>query len=155
IPIDFERRIASLSPEHRLYPLLEQRLRVDEVDSDSALQRGIPSQRVIQFCHSSFGFVRIDRIRTLVLSVLISVFSVLFLLALLLGQAAETNLKGYRRLADVKLLADYIMAADELWPAYPEKISAMEAWLRKARELAHRLPVHQANLTKLRRRALS
>src|SRR5262249_4659576 len=92
---------------------------------------------------------------TLVLSVLISVFSVLFLLALLLGQAAETNLKGYRRLADVKLLADYIMAADELWPAYPEKISAMEAWLRKARELAHRLPVHQANLTKLRRRALS
>ena len=58
------------------------------------------------------------------------------------------------RLADSNLVEDLIAEAEGLWPALPEKIPAMESWLRRAREIAERLPLHRATLASLRERAL-
>ncbi len=69
-------------------------------------------------------------------------------------QRADEALARVLRLADVKLLVDYSAEADELWPAHPETISTIEAWLGKARELLERLPGHEGALAALRQRAI-
>jgi hypothetical protein len=46
------------------------------------------------------------------------------------------------RLADVRRLEDLELRAEELWPATPVKIPAMEAWLADADRLVARLPIH-------------
>ncbi len=46
------------------------------------------------------------------------------------------------RLADVRRLEDLELRAEALWPATPEKIPAMEAWLADAEALVARLPSH-------------
>jgi formylglycine-generating enzyme required for sulfatase activity len=66
---------------------------------------------------------------------------------------AMERLDGIHRLADVKQLADYAAEADELWPARPDRVSAMEAWLVKARTLAGHLDGDRAYLEGLRRNA--
>jgi serine/threonine protein kinase/formylglycine-generating enzyme required for sulfatase activity len=59
------------------------------------------------------------------------------------------------RLADLKRLLDARAAADDLWPAHPENIEAMKAWLsQKAGPLRDNLPQHQATLASLREQAL-
>lgn len=67
VPINFMSALDQLSADHRLFRYLEERIRIDEQDVDS-LRSGTPSSRVIEFLSSSFGFVQIARIRTLVLS---------------------------------------------------------------------------------------
>ena len=58
------------------------------------------------------------------------------------------------RLADLKRLADARSAADDLWPAYPEKIEAMKMWLEtQAAPLSGNLPRHEATLISLRSQA--
>lgn len=54
------------------------------------------------------------------------------------------------RLADVKRLKDYSDEAEKLWPATPELVPALEAWVAKAAELAARLPAHRDSLERLR-----
>jgi serine/threonine protein kinase/formylglycine-generating enzyme required for sulfatase activity len=57
------------------------------------------------------------------------------------------------RLSDVKVLQELEASVDELWPAHPDKISALEAWLERARALAARLPEHRSTLEEMRARA--
>ena len=58
----------------------------------------------------------------------------------------------WERLADGRLLDGLMIDADTcLWPAAPEQIPAMEVWLKKAGELADRLPAHRAALEAARR----
>jgi serine/threonine protein kinase/formylglycine-generating enzyme required for sulfatase activity len=59
------------------------------------------------------------------------------------------------RLADIKRLANAQTAADDLWPAHPENIEAMEQWLReKAAPLRDNLSKHEATLATLREQAI-
>jgi len=67
---------------------------------------------------------------------------------------AERHLADFTRMADVRRLADLKRAAsDELWPAVPGKVPAMEAWLARAKTLAGRLEIHEATLAALLERA--
>jgi len=54
------------------------------------------------------------------------------------------------RLADVKRLSDLLEASEELWPAYPENIDDLNAWLDDSRELVARRKDHQDALGTLR-----
>jgi formylglycine-generating enzyme required for sulfatase activity/serine/threonine protein kinase len=45
-------------------------------------------------------------------------------------------------------------AENELWPAFPEKVPALEDWISKALDLVSRLPVHRARLEAVGRAAL-
>ena len=68
---------------------------------------------------------------------------------------AEQRYEEIIRLADLKRLADAKAAADDLWPALPEKIEAMETWLEsKAAPLRENLSKHEATLASLRDQAL-
>ena len=70
------------------------------------------------------------------------------------AEEANANLKRWRRMADVRLLKDLQREADqELWPAWPEKLPAMEDWLRRAEGLKARLPDHVVVLEELRKKA--
>jgi WD40 repeat protein len=111
IPIDISARITNLASDHRLYPLLEQRLRIDEVGGDSALSHGKPSRDVVDFCHSSFGFVRIDRIRTRVLGMLIAVLTILVLWAFLASiQARNQRTNALKRLSENLVTQGFALA---------------------------------------------
>ena len=57
------------------------------------------------------------------------------------------------RLSDVKWLADLEKEALELWPAYPETIDRINAWIARAEELADRLPLHRRTLERIREQA--
>ena len=59
------------------------------------------------------------------------------------------------RLSDAKVLQELEQAADAVWPAYPEEIAGMEAWLARARALLANLPSHRQTLGQMRARALS
>ena len=61
-------------------------------------------------------------------------------------QEAKFRLIEINRLSDVKTLSDLEKDADKLWPAYPEKISDMEKWLKRQEALADR----EQRLDKLR-----
>jgi formylglycine-generating enzyme required for sulfatase activity/tRNA A-37 threonylcarbamoyl transferase component Bud32 len=70
-------------------------------------------------------------------------------------QLAEQRYEEVIRLADLKRLADARAAADELWPAHPEQIEAMETWLAaRAVPLRANLLKHEATLSALRDQAL-
>ncbi|MCB9878426.1 MAG: SUMF1/EgtB/PvdO family nonheme iron enzyme [Planctomycetes bacterium] len=52
---------------------------------------------------------------------------------------AEQNWADYRRLVDDKRLADLVHEArDELWPPWPERLAAIDAWLQRAAALSAR-----------------
>ena len=71
-------------------------------------------------------------------------------IALQLGQRANQLLGEWERLADLRRLEELVHEADTaLWPAVPEKLPAMQVWLRRAHELAARLPAHRAALQRL------
>jgi len=59
------------------------------------------------------------------------------------------------RLSDLKRLKDYSEAAELLWPALPEKVPELEAWLAQAEELEQRLDDHRASLSAIQSRAAS
>ena len=68
VPIDFLGTVGGLATGHRMFQYLEERIQIDEPDV-SALDSGAPSPRVVEFLTSSFGFVRVARLRTLTLTV--------------------------------------------------------------------------------------
>ena len=70
-------------------------------------------------------------------------------------RVADQRYEEIIRLADLKRLTDAIAAAEELWPAHPENVQAMETWLEeRATPLRDNLPRHEAMLASLRARAL-
>lgn len=70
------------------------------------------------------------------------------------AERAEEQSAQVLRLADVRRLSELEQLAGALWPAKPERVSAMEAWLIRARDLASNLPVHRSTLAALRETAL-
>ncbi|HEX5054109.1 MAG TPA: bifunctional serine/threonine-protein kinase/formylglycine-generating enzyme family protein [Planctomycetota bacterium] len=71
------------------------------------------------------------------------------------AEKANTNLARWTRLADLRRLDALIGEANEdLWPAVPSIIPALESWLARARELAGRLPAHRIALDDLRLQAV-
>ena len=63
---------------------------------------------------------------------------------------AEERLGEVLRLSDLARLDDYTVEADELWPAEPARVPAIEAWLVKGRALAGNLGRHRDTLATLR-----
>jgi formylglycine-generating enzyme required for sulfatase activity/serine/threonine protein kinase len=63
---------------------------------------------------------------------------------------AEERASRILRLSDLKRHQELMKQADLLWPAHPEKIPALEAWLAQAQDLITRLPQHRAALDQLR-----
>jgi WD40 repeat protein len=74
IPIDFDATVEALPRAHHLYSTLEGRLRVSEGDGILGSGNLEPSDVVIDFVDSSFGFVRIARLRSIVLSLALVFF---------------------------------------------------------------------------------
>ncbi|MEO6594267.1 MAG: bifunctional serine/threonine-protein kinase/formylglycine-generating enzyme family protein [Planctomycetota bacterium] len=69
---------------------------------------------------------------------------------------ATALLAEWERLADRRRLDDLVHEADrELWPALPQKIPAMDDWLRRAELLVGRLPGHAEALSGMRENAQS
>jgi serine/threonine protein kinase/formylglycine-generating enzyme required for sulfatase activity len=67
---------------------------------------------------------------------------------------ADRNLKEWSRLADGRVLSDLLREAEEdLWPAVPAKIGAIETWIRNAEALVARLPDHERALAAVRDQA--
>ena len=56
------------------------------------------------------------------------------------------------RLSDVKILSDLKIEMKSLWPAHPEMVEPMRAWLSRAQGLLDRLPLHEQTLEDLRTR---
>jgi serine/threonine protein kinase/formylglycine-generating enzyme required for sulfatase activity len=70
------------------------------------------------------------------------------------AKEATANLLDWTRLADGRRLEDLVNEANgPLWPATPEKVPLMEAWLARARDLGSRLGEHEAALAALQARA--
>ncbi len=70
------------------------------------------------------------------------------------ARIARERLSAVLRLSDLTRLADLNRQADQLWPAAPEQVPALDAWLVSARELVSHLAVHRATLAELRAQAL-
>jgi len=68
---------------------------------------------------------------------------------------AESRLEEITRLSDMKRLDDLRAEAKVLWPAHPESVPALKAWLVRADQLLGRLEEHRQRLATLRGRALS
>ncbi|MBD3335245.1 MAG: protein kinase, partial [Candidatus Eisenbacteria bacterium] len=58
------------------------------------------------------------------------------------------------RLSDIVRVGNLEAEAEALWPAFPDKIPELEAWIEQARELAERLPAHRRTLRRLQAQAL-
>ena len=58
------------------------------------------------------------------------------------------------RLSDLKVLSDLEAEAEELWPAYPEKLDKLLEWLARAEDLFGRLESHRRTLDTLREKVL-
>ena len=68
---------------------------------------------------------------------------------------ADRNLSAYERVSDEFRLQRLVeVARDELWPAVPDKVEPMQAWLVRARRIAELLPALRTDLDGLRTGAL-
>ena len=67
---------------------------------------------------------------------------------------AMEHLAEFRRMADVRRLQDLVSQDAELWPAIPSKVAAIRDWIKRAKNLLARLPLHEAKLADLRKSAL-
>lgn len=81
------------------------------------------------------------------------------LLFLLIGTTAfalreRANLERITRLSDASSVRRLLEEAPGFWPAAPEKLTAMGAWLSEASELLEHRPEHEAALARLRVSAL-
>jgi serine/threonine protein kinase/formylglycine-generating enzyme required for sulfatase activity len=64
---------------------------------------------------------------------------------------ATAKTLDWERLADHRVLDRLLREADtSLWPAVPDRVPAMEAWLKEAGQLADRLPAHRAALATMK-----
>ena len=70
------------------------------------------------------------------------------------ARIADARYEEIVRLADVKRLADLEKEANRLWPAAPDTVPALEAWVRRAEALLARLPDHRRSLAEIRSRAV-
>jgi WD40 repeat protein len=77
IPIDFGNAVSGLAKTHRLHPVLEERLRLEQSEDSQRLGSGQPSPEVVAFLHQSFGFVPIARRRRLILLLTVALFAAL------------------------------------------------------------------------------
>jgi formylglycine-generating enzyme required for sulfatase activity len=66
---------------------------------------------------------------------------------------ADRALANVLRLSDVQRLERLRRDADELWPADPEHVGPLQAWLDEARSLLARTAAHRSTLEELRLRA--
>ena len=67
--------------------------------------------------------------------------------------ARDTALAIKTSMSDVKRLANARAEAETLWPIHPDLVPAIEKWKRRYAALFSRLPVHEAALERLRKRA--
>jgi hypothetical protein len=106
VPIDFDAAVASIGVGNRLHKLIEERLRTDEPGGYSALSAGVVHDGVVEFLRRSFRFVRVHRVRMLVLGTVASLLGGL-LLATLAGflAAREGRLQAEARERDATLAA--------------------------------------------------
>lgn len=75
---------------------------------------------------------------------------VLWRTAAVAGERATRLLGEWEQLADLRRLDELRQEADHgLWPAVPDKVPAMTAWLRRAEPLTQRLAEHQRVLARL------
>ncbi len=103
----------------------------------------------------AFAFVLVLAVSTIALSIMYRNQSVAREEADRSRSLAHRRYEEIIRLADLKRLDDAIATAQELWPAYPDKIPAMETWLEtRAVPLRDNLPKHVATLEALRDQAL-
>jgi formylglycine-generating enzyme required for sulfatase activity len=65
-------------------------------------------------------------------------------------ERADANLADLRRLSEVMLLSELEARAGALWPAVPERVPDLRAWLGEARDLASHLAAHERMLGELR-----
>ncbi len=66
----------------------------------------------------------------------------------------KERLDDFRRLADTRELAQLLARAEWLWPARPEKVDDMTAWLEDANRLRPRLTEYRDKLIRLRERVV-
>jgi WD40 repeat protein len=104
IPIDVGARIGALSTTHRARPYLEERLRFEEQEGPTRLVSGEPSPDALNFLIKSFGFVRIGRLRSVILGTLVFVFAGLAVLAGL-SYLAEREARQRAQLQESRALA--------------------------------------------------
>ncbi|MBL8724436.1 MAG: SUMF1/EgtB/PvdO family nonheme iron enzyme [Planctomycetes bacterium] len=70
------------------------------------------------------------------------------------GERSARLLAEWESLADLRRLGELVQEAEvDLWPAIPGKLPAIEAWLRRADELAGRVAGHATLLERLQREA--
>ncbi len=82
VPIDFEDNVANLEEKHRLWPFLEQQLRCADPGGKVVLNTGKVSSEVINYCDDSFNFIRISRIRSMILGLIAIIMAGLSLVAI-------------------------------------------------------------------------
>jgi serine/threonine protein kinase/formylglycine-generating enzyme required for sulfatase activity len=70
-----------------------------------------------------------------------------------IARLARAETAKVLRLSDVKVLQELEADADKLWPPHPDRISAMESWLERARALVSRLAGHRQTLAEMRKAA--
>ena len=70
------------------------------------------------------------------------------------GWTEHENKLQILRLSDARELRLLRAISDDLWPAHPETVPRMEAWLEDARTLLGRLDRHRATLRRLEERAV-
>ncbi len=67
-----------------------------------------------------------------------------------ISSVAQDRLSEVLRLSDAHHLRDLLQREKQLWPAVPDKVPAMRAWLEEAEELVDRLPDYRDSLETLR-----
>ena len=68
------------------------------------------------------------------------------------AEEAESEKQRVLRLSDIKSLNDLKAQADDLWPAHPDRVEPMKAWLQTAETVLGNLAEHERVLADLRTR---
>jgi formylglycine-generating enzyme required for sulfatase activity len=96
-------------------------------------------------------WVRRNTTLALALTAAVVLLVVGLVVSLTLRARAESETAKVLRLSDLWVLQQLKDEADELWPAHPERIPDLRAWLERARALAANLPEHRRTLLEMRR----
>jgi WD40 repeat protein len=94
VPIDMVGGVATLARDHRLYPLLEERIRVSEPRDADGKMAADPSKAVMDFLIAAFGFVKVGWIKRLSLVALAAIVIALgasIALGVVLWQTSQTR----------------------------------------------------------------